>query len=377
MGKRAVHLMSAGALTSLLFAAVAVASSPFTVFPIPGLEGKRIELGGVARLSDGGAIVAAGLGSRSRSQLVVTRLNADGSVTLGYGTEGISQLRVGADAHPTALAIDPATGDSWIGLAAGDTAHSEIVALNGHGQVRGAFGHRGVLPIAGSGGPAALGWHDGRLLVAAGSDPCFGCVLSVLNGRTGARLQSSQLSPTFQQGSRTCRIGAVTSAAFTPTGGAHFGTLATGKGCSGALVAYAPPAVPVALPGPTGDFPAIRVAGSGRGACLTASGPSGTLINGVSRAPAGRVIALTPLGFGACAILESPRGYPTAMVLQARAGQRSANSYAIPRNVAPLGIFRCHQHLLVIGKRGRNAVVVVVPVTAGPHAAAASARCSA
>jgi hypothetical protein len=169
-----------------------------------------------------------------------------------------------------------------------------------------------------------------------------------------------------------CRIRAVTSAAFTPDGGGEFGTAAVGPGCSASLVSYAPPAVPSAQPTLFGGvFPLIDLAGQGRDLCLTASGPSKTLL-GTATAPAGRLIAATPLGDGACAALIKPHGYPAAMVLQARKGQHLANSYAIPRTVAPLGLFRCHQHLLVVGRRGRNAVVVVVPVTAGPHASAAS-----
>jgi hypothetical protein len=126
-----------------------------------------------------------------------------------------------------------------------------------------------------------------------------------------------------------------------------------------------------------GVFPVIDLAAQGRSVCLTASGPSRTLLGGTARAPAGRVIAVTPLGDGACAALIMPRGYPTALVIQARKRQALASSYAIPTDVAPLGMFRCHQHLLVIGERRHTAVVVVVPVRAGPHAAAASAGCPA
>lgn len=362
MGKRALRTAFGGALAAMLASGLALASSPFTVFDIPGVSGKRIEVGGVSRLSDGGGIVAAAIAGRA----LAVRLSADGTVDLAYGAEGIARPPLGADLRATALAIDPANGDAWIGFAAGEHGRSEIVALDGHGRLLRRFGRAGVLHL-GAGSPTALAWRGNRLLVAAGTRPCAGCVISVLNSTTGRLIHESRLDATYTSGKRTCTIAGVTSATFGLASGATLGTRAASDRCTGELIVYSPPqppgTVPVLAPRPS---PVVDVAGT----CTAVSGPSGTVI-GSARAPRGQIVSVVALDDGACAALIIPKGYPAAMVLQAPSGQREANSYAIPTGISPLGMFRCHQHLLVIGKRGRTGVVVVVPVTAGPHAAAA------
>jgi hypothetical protein len=384
MRNRALGTALCGLLMAALIAAVAFAGGSAPVFAIPGVSGKRVSVGGVSRLSDGGGLVAGALDPRATKPAwrpFVARLQLDGSVDLAYGTRGVTTLVVAPDSRVTSLATDPATGSGWIGVAAGPHARSEIIALDGSGHRRTRFGRRGTitLPASANGGPAAIAWHRGELLVAAGAKSCAGCALSLLDPATGHVLHTAVLDPAYSPG---CTATAVTSAGFLSAAHAVLGVRDHGpRTCSGALVRLngSSPLKPVwrTLPGAARS---TLVSAAPGGACVAESGPTGTALGplgarGLARAPAGRLIGVSPLGNGACAALVAARGQPAALVLQAAAGARRATSDAIPVHVHPLGIFRCHQHLLVIGDRrgvsGRDAVVVVIPVRTGPNSLAA------
>jgi hypothetical protein len=388
MGKRLLRVVFAGALGAASAASLALASSATPVFEIPGMRANRIEVGGVTRLDDGGAVLAAALGGGAREAAwkpVAVRLNLDGTVDLAYGSDGISTPRLGNDVRATSLAVDPANGDSWIGLAAGSSARSEILALDGRGRRRSGFGHGGVLELGAGmmGGPVALASRGGRLLVAAGTSPCSGCAIGLLDAATGRTVQTARLAPAYSTG---CAITAVTSASFLSAHRAILGTENPGTGhCTADLVTLDTSALRETNR-PTGPGAADQAVVSGT--CAAESNRTVTRLGALSAQPSpaagGHVISVSPLGGASCAALIERPGRRGAFVLQASPGQVRASSDAVPAGVAPLGMFRCHQHLLVIGdrRRGRQraAVVAVVPVREGPEALAAgvagSGRCT-
>lgn len=394
MGRRLPRITCAGSLALAAGVSLAFASPAEPVFAIPGLAAKRITVGGVARLDDGGAVIAAALDGGARLPAwrpVAVRLRLDGTVDLAYGSHGTSRPRLGADSRPTALAVDPASGDSWIGIAAGRSGRGEIIALDGRGRRRSGFGAHGTLKLPeASSGPVALGWDHNQLLVADGTEPCVGCAVSILNATTGRLEHMGRVTAAYSTG---CSVTAITSAAFLGSGRAVLGTrVRGGADCAGdavALITSAPgTSRSTRLPDSADQ---VVVSGSPGEVCVAESGRTGTRLGPLpsqrslappsserlSRAPAGHVVSVVPLGNGACAALISTRGYPAPLVLQAPAGQRLAISDALPTHIAPLGMFRCHHHLLAIGDRaqgtGRGAVVVVLPVRAGPAALAGAA----
>ena len=125
------------------------------------------------------------------------------------------------------------------------------------------------------------------------------------------------------------------------------------------------------------------LATDGRSLCLAGSGASSSELGplaadgkllGATSGPPGQLTAVVALGQRACAALFRTTG--GGLVVQAVAGQRHPTRDRIPRAVTPLGMFRCHQHLLVIGARRdlqeSAGVVVAIPVRRGPQANAAS-----
>src|SRR5579862_1439558 len=187
-------------LASVLLGAAALAGAATTplLIPIGGLAGGSVQPLIALRTADGGAILLARVASSSTAatgRLVVARLEADGALDLGYGSEGLVALPLDPRAVPTALAVDPAHGDSWIGASIGRGGPGVIVRLGAYGQLAHQFGSGGVLalPAADAGGPAALDWRSDRLLIAAGVSPCRGCALSVRSAITGHVIRSAGL----------------------------------------------------------------------------------------------------------------------------------------------------------------------------------------
>jgi hypothetical protein len=391
--KRATVIAFAALLLLLAGSALDALAGDLTI-PIPGLAGSGIEVAGALRTDDGGAVVAARIverGGSSRGRILSARLLADGDVDLAYGHEGLSTLHLNPRLEPTALAIDPATGDAWIGARVGQTGAGEIVALDGRGALRKGFGAAGVLalPAADDGGPVALAWRPGALLIAAGESPCRGCSLSLRDPRTGAvtaaaTLPASDLSPPGCSGT------AVTSAVFASAVSELVATrTAGGSGCTASVLALGPKLAPTAPAGPPPtladpDASSILLSSSGSGSCLAGTDPARILIAAYAGAsartaavaPAGMLISLVSLGPGACGALIKAAGAP-ARVAQMSTGDRRAVVDRLPDAIAPLAMFRCHQHLLVIGSTPsagwRAAVIAPVPVRRGEFAVRASA----
>jgi hypothetical protein len=381
------------ALCVLLAGPVLGALAAQVVVPIPGLTGGHIQVAGALRTNDGGAILASRItngGDSSRGRMVVARLLADGALSLAYGSEGLSTLRVSAQLRPTALAIDPASGEAWIGARIGQTGRGEIIALNGNGARRRSFANEGVLrlPAADDGGPVALAWRQGALLIAAGETPCRGCSLSIRDPRTGRLITSSTLSPENLAPSG-CHV-AVTAAVFVSVN-AEFLTTRTAarSGCASLILALGSDLQPVGSPGP--PAPALPdpgasasvIATSGGASCIATTAPSHTGISPyatgsagtAANAPAGSLTGLVPLGPGSCAaLIRTPRGQAT--VAQMTSGDAHALTDRVPPAVTALAMFRCNQHLLVVGATGsagrQSAVIVPVPVRRGKFAAQAS-----
>ena len=376
----------------LLTVSVATASGPLLI-PIPGFAGSALQVGGVARMNDGGAIVAGSQQDPGATgwQPAIIRLHVDGSIDLGYGTEGISRPRLGAGMAATALAIDPHSGDAWVATAR-LKGKSAIVALNGDGDRATRFAHGGILWRGASSAPVALAWRAGRLLVASGGPPCTGCRISVVDPSTGKSIVSGQLAPD-QLGGPRCTDGAITSAVLT---GPRIAQLAFqgGQHCGDRIVT-------ISLTR-RGSHPALRqtryiplgsgtpgealVAASGSDLCVATASPASSAFGPLiarrhvvvsSRAPGGRLIALVALGSGACAALIAEAHHPTTVVTQASIQRRRATLDTVPRSLQALGMFRCHAHLVVLGarRRGRQSAGAVVTITVrrGPKGAASTA----
>jgi hypothetical protein len=363
-----------------------------TVVPIAGLTGPGIQVAGALRTNDGGAILAVRILNRfgsSRGRILAARLRADGSLTLAYGSEGLSTLDLGHSLQPTALAIDPATGDAWIGTRIGGSGPAEIVALDSRGGLRESFGRRGVLrlPAGDDGGPVALAWRHGALLIAAGETPCRGCSLSVRNPASGRLIAAGSLSAA-ELAPAGCGGASVASAVFVGRQIELTTRAAPGSRCHALILALGRNLLPAASAGPPAPSPpgstSIVISTSEAGSCIAGSDSRRIAVSpltygtsaGVAAAPPGRLVALVPLGARSCAaLIQTPRGRAT--VAQMSAGDHRAVTEVLPAAIAPLSMFRCHQHLLVIGATDSGhehaAVIVPVPIRRGKFAAIASA----
>jgi hypothetical protein len=390
------------ALAALSVGAAAASSGP-TVLSIPGLTARKLEVGGVGRLSDGGALIAGSASDRARSpawQPVVVRLLVDGSIDLGYGTQGIARPRIGADRSATSMAVDSGSGNGWVGIT-GRAGGGAILALNRTGQRLRRFGRDGILDLGPAAPPVALAWLSGRLLVAAGTAPCAGCRLALINSSTGKAVGRGELTPAQLSGTATCTGGSVTSAVLIGSrtvevafrgSGTCVGGLATVMIPDGAIHGAVRVTRTLSL-GVSSRASRELIASSGSHICAAASTPTATILGPVairrhlftgSTAQAGRLVSLVALGPGACAALITSPRHRGGLVLQASVQRPRASQDFLPGSVTPLGMFRCHAHLVAIGSRvstgGRGGVVVVVPVRRGGRAQVATAartkRCS-
>lgn len=383
-------------LTGVLIACVVALASPLALaaaagpieVPIPGLSGGVIQVAGALRTADGGGVIAARVtvpGTQTGA-LTIARVQADGAVNLAYGTLGIAQVHTSPVLEPTALAVDP-SGAAWIGARFGADGPGEVIALDANGARVRTFGSQGVLrlPAADRGGPVALAVSGGHLLIAAGATPCRGCSISVRDASTGRLLRRVTLSAATLAPA-PCTV-AVTAAALAAQSSVLVSTAVRGKGCAAQIVALTKTLTASASsPAPPLADTAARsstLVPDGASWCLAASDvkhvnllawASGRWTS--AAAPAGTLVALAPLGAGACAaLIRTSR--PGAVVAQMSAGSSRVSADTIPSSLTPLGMFRCNRHLLVIAgaARDRTAVIVPVPVRRGPfvHAALASA----
>jgi hypothetical protein len=369
----------------------AAGAPPPPVLDIPGLAAREIRVAGVSRLDDGGALVAGTLsdGPRARARrLAVTRLQPDGTVDLSYGNQGISLLTLAPGSRATSMAIDPRTGQSWVGVAIGATGEGGIVAFDPEGRRRTRFGHAGTLRLhaEGAGGPAALAWRAGALLVGAGRSPCRGCNVSIRDPLSGTPLAARRLTPVELAGTTRCVGSAVTSAVFAPRHEALIATKSAGHiGCGArVLILGAPPRrtrgslkaittgtfrTPTTTSAVAASAATVCLAGASRSA--TELGPfiPGRRFAVTSRGPSGGLVTVVPLGRGACAELVASIPGTGGFVVQAAPGETRPPLISVPRGVQPLGMFRCHQDLLVIGSRQagseRAGVIIVIPLRRG------------
>jgi hypothetical protein len=391
--------VAAATLALGLTQAAAGTTAPL-VLPIAGLTGAQLHVAGVARLSDGGAVVAASVDPSRRASgwhPAVVRLLLDGSVDLAYGTLGIAAPSVGAGQSASAVAINPGSGQAWIGLS-GPGGRGAVLSLTPGGSRAPSFGHAGLVPLGSGQRPLALAWQQRMLLVAAGTGPCAGCSLIALNPATGARLATGTLVPAATPPGAGCPHGEVSSVVTLGSGVAQL-AFTGGRGCPGQLdtvvVSRARGTITTAATDPIAPAPApVLEAQYGSARCValarahtTALGPDVTPPTPfvTSSAPGAPPLALVALGQGACAALIAGGHGHGGVVVQAAAGHGRPVSDRIPSAIAPLGMFRCHAHLLVIGSRSQghtlSGEVAVFPVRRGPFAqagvaSAASARCS-
>jgi hypothetical protein len=356
------------------------------IVPIPGIAGPSIRLVAALRTEDGGAIMVASIRpahAAGAGTTLTARLDAEGRLELGYGYEGVAALPLGPTVIPTALAVDPATGEAWIG--ATDGTRAEIIAVSPTGKEQPGFGRRGVvdLPAVDDGGVRALAWRKGELLVAAGArGRCTGCVLTVLKGSSGAPLART----TITRAATCTRAVTVTSVALTNTNGSLAATsVANPAACTPALLAFDDRLVPSGskpLPRlPAQPLRTLVLTPEAGATCVAGTGPAGisvwplgarrssALVGGASV----RLIALVPLGGGACGALLA-RDRRSGEVAQTAPSNSAASVGVVPASLVPLAMFRCHQHLLVIAADGpvgdQAAVIVPVRIARGPFAAA-------
>jgi hypothetical protein len=373
------------ALPLLLACGPAAAGAAMLIVPIPGVAGPSVQSVAALRTSDGGAILLARIAAGPRASngtTLTARIDAAGALDLGYGYEGVTGPLFGAAVRPTALAIDPATGDAWIGASNGR--HSEILAIGAAGQPVASFGDGGVVRLTGSddGGVPALAWRAGELAVSAGAaGRCHGCLLTLLDATDGARLATTALNSTAIGGGTCAGPAGVTSVAFA-RGGRLLVATEGARDCTASLL-LAPFGAPGAIPPPLPAEPlqAVIVTPEPGATCVAGVSPAGVGIwplggagpTPVAAPPATRLITIVPLGSGACGALLSRGRLRPAEVMQTSSADPAPAITQLPAGVTPLAMFRCHQHLLVIGASASGAteaaVIVPVPISGGPFAA--------
>ncbi len=392
--------MVARAVLALLAATTAVTSdaqAAMRVVDVPGVSGRAVSIVAAARLADGGAIVAGTLTPleprRARPRVVVVRLRHDGLIDTSFGESGVvtAQLARGdgrAGSRATAVAADPASGRSWIGVAVGGNDAGAVLALDGRGRRRQGFGTRAVVRFDGDAtAPAAVAFGNGRLAVAATRRPCDGCQVLVLDPASGARSGQVALAPVPDGNAGRCSQARVGSLALA---GANRLVLGGSGGAScptrvivrdGALrpVADWGPGVVAASRAATGAEPAgdtpVRTAVAAAGApldlCAGVERDGAVRLVRVAASPAGpappslpapgwtavggTLVAVVPLGDRACGALLRRTDKP-ALVVQAANGNERPAVAEVPAGLRAGAIYRCKRHVLTVGTRRRGGV---------------------
>jgi hypothetical protein len=361
-----------------LLAGAADATADVRVVDVPGVAGRSVQISAAGRLADGGAIVAGTVTpdrKGARARIVVMRLRHDGLVDRDFGTAGVVDAQLargsgGSGSRATAVAVDPARGRAWIGAAVGRTNVGAVLALDGRGHRVKGFGSDAIVRLKGdASAPTALAFGSDRLAVAATTQPCAGCQVLVLDPASGARRALSALAPVAGDAAG-CPQARLDSLALPGTdrlvlGGSGGATCATRIVVrDGALAPVsvwdaggAPQRVVVTAAGSPLDLcVGIQSAGAVRLARVPAglSGAEPVAIPGPTYAPVpGSLGGVVPLGDGACGALLLHEG-KAATVLQASSGDAHPAITTLPTGLRAGAIYRCNQHVLVVGTRRSN-----------------------
>jgi hypothetical protein len=292
-----------------------------------------------------------------------------------------------AGTRATSVAVDPATGRSWIGASLGARRAGAVVALHGHGRRLTHFGSNAVVRFDGDAtAPTALAYDGRRLVVAATSRPCSGCQVLLLDPASGARRGKLALAPVPDADAGRCPGAVLGSLALVGANRLVLG----GSGGSGADACPARLVVrdgllrPIAIwdPGDGAQRTVVTEAGPPLDLCVgierdgavrlvrVAAGAAGpapvTLPNPTWTPVAGTLAGVIPLGDHACGALLLSAGKP-ARVVQASNDDAKPAVTEVPAGLRAGAIYRCKQHVLVVGTRhiggGDRASVAVSPIT--------------
>ncbi len=374
------------------------AGAAMRVVDVPGVSGRAVQIVAAGRLADGGAIVAGTLTPsgrrRARPRIVVMRLRHDGLIDTSFGEPGVVKVQLArgdgrAGSRATSVAVDPARGRSWIGAAVGGNDSGAVLALDARGRRVRAFGAGSVVRFDGDAtAPVALAYGGGRLAAAATRRPCRGCQVLLLDPTTGARRGQEALAPVPDADAGRCPaavlgslalaganrivLGGAGGAAAATAGGAGAASAAGGAdgACSTRLVVRdgSLRAVAVQDPGDDATRTVVAAAGPPLDLCVgiqaggatrlvrVAAGATATVLPKRTWTPvAGTLAGVVPLGDRACGALLRRPGKP-ALVLQASNGSGKPSLTEVPAGLRAGAIYRCKQHVLVVGTRRRGGV---------------------
>jgi hypothetical protein len=381
MRRLTMTALAASTLLACAASGATRATAAVRVVDVPGVAGRSVQISAAGRLADGGAIVAGTVTpdrKGARARLVVMRLRHDGLVDRSFGDAGVVEAQLargsgGSGSRATAVAVDPARGRSWIGASIGRANAGAVLALDGGGHRLKGFGSSAVVRLKGdASAPTALAFGGGRLAVAATTQPCAGCQVLVLDPASGARRALSPLAPVADGAPAGCPQARLDSLALPGSDRLVLGG-SGGAACPTRIVVRDGALAPVSVWDAGGEPQRLVVAAAGTpldlcvgiqnaGAVRLARVPAGTAgpapvaIPGPTYAPvAGTLGGVVPLGDGACGALLLHDGKP-ASVLQASAGDAHPAITSLPAGLRAGAIYRCNQHVLVVGARRSNGV---------------------
>jgi hypothetical protein len=365
----AVCLTTAGLATD--------AGAAMRVVDVPGVSGRAVTMVAAGRLADGGAIVVGTLTPReprlARPRIVVVRLRHDGLIDTSFGTSGVVTVQLArgrgrAGTRATSVAVDPATGRSWIGASVGAREAGAVLGLHGHGRRLTHFGTNAVVRFDGdASAPSAIAYDGRRLAVAATRRPCRGCQVLLLDPFSGARRGQQALAPVPDANAGRCPGAVLGSLALVGANRLVLGG-SGGPTCPTRLVVRDGGLRPVAAwdPGEAPARTAVTAAGGPLDLCAgiehdgatgvvrVAAGSAGpaamTLPKPAWTPVAGSLVAVVPLGDRACGALLRRAG-TSAWVLQASNGDAKPSVIEVPAALRAGAIYRCKQHVLVVGTR--------------------------